>query len=152
MARTTARTDWLARLVGCGRAALRCAAAAIVVLVVLGATLGTASAQTDRYTTKGMTRDRFIKACETARGDLVVSGATTRCQWGKGRENACNWATKKCTSRYPGLYPSLEIRTFISLAQGEMGGGVAEDPTGGGTGGGRAAPPTGDDSAADERS
>ena len=151
MLTTTALTVWIARLGRHGWTALRFAAAAIVVLVVLGATLGTAGAEKTRYPTQGMTKDRFVKACGITGGELTVSGATTRCTWGKGHDEACNWATKKCTGRSPGFYPSPEHHTFIDLTHGEVGGGVAENPTGGGTGGGRAAPPTGDGAAADDR-
>ena len=150
MARKTASTDWISRLARYGQAALRCAAAAMVVVVVLGATLGTADAKTV-YNRLQITRAQYVKYCTGGGGTVEHNGSSTKCDFGGGTYTNCNFQSKKCSHRTPGLYPSPEFQNFIDLTHGDLGGGDAVDSAGGGNGDGRAAPPTGEDAVTDAR-
>jgi hypothetical protein len=120
-----------------GRAALRIAAAAMLVLLVLGATMQAAGAET---TTTPITesKDEFIKKCKAAGGTIMegagpTAGEVTCTRQDKGTSTTCNFNYWYCTTGpIPGFYPDPNLQT--STTHGTVGGGVA---TGGGTSSGQ---------------
>ena len=118
-----------------GWAALRCAAAGIVVLLVLGATLGTAGAEDTLIivTNVKLSKADFIKGClEETNGVNILTefpdGNMVLCEHEDGSYTSCNFEAKVCWS---GFYPGQST----AGTHGTAGGGAATD--GGGSSGGQ---------------
>ncbi len=113
-----------------GRAALRVAAVTMLVLLVLGATLGTASAETK--TEMSGTAYQFVDECLKAGGKVYGAGTDVITCWYAGTtglRTVCNVVTRICTT-YWSFEPGIEAPT----TNGTVTGGTAT--TGGVTGGG----------------
>lgn len=108
-----------------GGAALRCAAAAGLVLLVLGATLRAAGAETRTHPVL-QTKEQFIANCKLSGGTVMEGDGELAgivwCQLGPDRSIECNfnyWYCTITTSFYPGEQSST--------THGTVGGGAATD-------------------------
>lgn len=140
-----------------GCTVLRLAAAATLVLLVLGATLEAARAEPTPGG-PGMSKDDFATYCRTVGGRVVDLGDIMRCDYPPDRGGAviCSWSLNQCWNikstfskdmlwEFDGQLPELpaDLPPFYpdpdvdpSGTHGDVGGGVAVD-SGGTTGGTR---------------
>jgi hypothetical protein len=92
-----------------GRLATRLAAAWVVALVILGAMLGAAGAETKTSDLGNKTKTQFIKGCFKAGGEvttLEAPGNGFTCTHNDGKTETCDWTTKQCTTTTPFRQPN----------------------------------------------